>query len=383
MTNRSVGAVSKGPNQSSGADALTEELLRVETNPSTGEAKVTYFKAVDPKGRGSIATQDPVCLYLEVSNQCNLACKTCPITYGKVEDPAALSLQQVQSLVSQFPTVTQVVLHGIGEPLLNRELAEIILWLKKRGIYVLFNTNGTLLNKRWREALVQSGLDEIRLSLDAATPETFAHVRGNPLFDVIIRNIKALMALKAERGSATPEVSLWLTGLRETLDELLDFIRLAHSLEIDRVYLQRLVYWNSENNDQLARPEQSLFKSRQREEESILESAEELARQLAVRFEASGATTPKASLSKNGQEQPWSACMRPWTLMYITARGSAFPCCIAPFSTEHLGQLSLGNAFTQNLASIWNGQRYQEFRRRLLSPDPPECCKGCGACWSL
>ncbi len=333
--------------------------------------------------RTPIAAQDPVCLYLEVSNQCNLACKTCPITYGKVEEPATLNLAQVQHLVSQFSTVMQVVLHGIGEPLLNRELADIIRWLKQRGIYVLFNSNGTLINRRWREALVRSGLDEIRISLDAATPETFAHVRGKPMFDVIIKNIKALIALKAERGSATPEVSLWLTGLRETLNELSDFIHLAHSLRIDCVYLQRLVYWKSHNNDQLARPEQSLFKSLQREEESIVKSAEELARQLGVRFEASGATSPSASLSRNGREQPWSACMRPWTLMYITARGSAFPCCIAPFSTENLGQLSLGNTFSQGLASIWNGRRYQEFRRRLLSVDPPECCKGCGACWSL
>jgi len=355
----------------------------VETSLLAREPKVAYFKAVDPKGRGTIATQDPVCLYLEVSNQCNLACKTCPITYGKVEAPAALSLQQVQHLVSQFSTVKQVVLHGIGEPLLNRELSEIISWLKGRGIYVLFNTNGTLINKRWREALVQSGVDEIRLSLDAATPETFARVRGRPMFNVIMRNIKALLALKAEHGSAVPLVSLWLTGLRETLNELCSFIRLAYSLGIDRVYLQRLVYWNGQNDDQMARPEQALFNSLRLEEESILRSAEELARQLGVRFEASGAATPSASLSRNGQQKPWSACMRPWTLMYITARGSAFPCCIAPFSTKNLSHLSLGNAFRENLASIWNGARYQEFRRRVLSASPPECCEGCGACWSL
>ena len=365
------------------ANILSDELLQVETNRLNREPDVVYFKTIAPKSRGAIAAHDPVCLYLEVTNQCNLACKTCPITYGKVEEPAALSLAQVQFLVSQFQTVTQVVLHGIGEPLLNRELSEIIRWLKGKGIYVLFNTNGTLINKRWRQALVQSGLDEIRLSLDAATPETFAHVRGKPMFDVIMRNIKALMALKVERGSALPLVSLWLTGLRETLNELPDFIRLAHSLGIDRVYLQRLVYWEGANADQIARPEQSLFNSLQGEEERILESAEKLARRLGVRFEASGATTPAQSLSKNGREQPWSACMRPWTLMYITARGSAFPCCIAPFSTKNLSHLSLGNAFSQNLASIWNGGRYQEFRRRVLSADPPECCKGCGACWSL
>jgi MoaA/NifB/PqqE/SkfB family radical SAM enzyme len=344
---------------------------------------IAYFEGVDPAIRGPVAPQDPVCLYLEVSNECNLACKTCPITYGKVEEPASLSVEQVKYLVSQFTTVTRVVLHGVGEPLLNRELPKIIRWLKEKGIYVLFNSNGTLINKRWREALVECALDEIRLSLDAATPETFARVRGKPLFDVIIRNIKGLTALKAERDSLTPLVSLWLTGLRETLNELPDFIRLAHSLGIERVYLQRLVYWEGNSDDQMARPEQSLFNSLGGEEEELIRSAECLARSLGVSFEASGATTPSASLLGEAQEQPWSACMRPWTLMYISARGSAFPCCIAPFSTADLSHLSLGNAFTQDLASIWNGKRYQEFRHRLLSTEPPECCKGCGACWSL
>lgn len=347
------------------------------------ETAIAYFNVVDPASRGAMATQDPVCLYLEVSNECNLACKTCPITYGKVEEPASLSLDKVKYLVSQFTTVKRVVLHGIGEPLLNRELAKIILWLKEKGIYVLFNSNGTLINKRRREALVESGLDEIRLSLDAATPETFARIRGKPLFDVIIRNIKGLTALKAERTSLTPLISLWLTGLRETLKELPDFIRLARSLGVERVYLQRLVCWDENSDDQMARPEQSLFNSLGREEEALIESAERLARALGISFEASGATTPSASLLGNGREQPWSACMRPWTLMYISARGSAFPCCIAPFSTVDLSRLSLGNAFKQGLASIWNGESYQEFRQKLLSAEPPECCKGCGACWSL
>lgn len=352
-------------------------------NSTSHKNDIPYFKTVDRKSRSSIAPQDPVCLYLEVSNQCNLLCKTCPITYGKVEQPASLSLDQIRHLVAQFPAVERVVLHGVGEPLLNRELAKIIVWLKGKEIYVLFNSNGTLINKRWREALVDSGLDEIRLSLDAATPETFARVRGKPLFHVIVRNIQGLMALKAETGSRTPLVSLWLTGLRETLKELSGFIRLGHSLGIDRIYLQRLVYWDGNSDDRLARPEQSLFNSLRKEDEQMIKSAEELACSLGVSFEASGATTPSTSLSNDNFDRPWSACMRPWTLMYISARGNAFPCCIAPFSTQDLARLSLGNVLEQDLPSVWNGEGYQEFRRRLLSADPPECCKGCGACWSL
>lgn len=341
-----------------------------------------YFRTVDPESRGEVAAAAPVCLYLEVSNECNLTCKTCPLTYGKAEAPAALTFEQVRRLVSRFPEAKQVVLHGVGEPLLNRELPRMIRWLKERGIYVLFNTNGTLLNPRRQEALIDGGLDEVRVSLDAADAETFARVRGKPLFDVILRNLKSLGERKRARRARTPAVSLWLTGLRETIRELPDFVRLAGSLGIERVHLQRLVYWQEGHAAELATSEQSLFNSLREEEEEILAAAHDLAAELGVRLEASGAGGPAASLAGGG-ERPWSACMRPWTLMYISARGSCFPCCIAPFSTADLKGLSLGNAFAEDPAALWNGERYREFRRRLLGADPPECCRGCGSCWSL
>jgi len=75
--------------------------------------------------------------------------------------------------------------------------------------------------------------------------------------------------------------------------------------------------------------------------------------------------------------------MRPWTVMYITANGSVFPCCIAPFSAESLPSITLGNAFRDDLATIWNNERYQQFRLALLSDEPHQCCRGCGAQWSL
>ena len=342
-----------------------------------------YFQVVDPDRRGPIATAAPTCLYLEVTNECNLTCKTCPLTYGRVEPPALLTLDKVRFLVSQFPSATRMVLHGIGEPLLNQELPQIIGYLKAEGKYVLFNSNATLLNARWQRALIDSRLDEYRVSLDATTPESYAQVRGKPMFPLILRNLQAFMTLKTRLGAAQPRVSLWLTGLKETLAELPDFLRIAHRLGIEEVYLQRLVYWDDDNDEKLATPNQSLFQSLQAEEEAIIQASEALAKQLGLHFEASGATTPAQSVQQTADTRPWARCMRPWTVMYITANGSVFPCCIAPFSAESLPSITLGNAFEEPLAAIWNNAHYQRFRRTLLSDEPHHCCRGCGAQWSL
>src|SRR5206468_2554138 len=134
----------------------------------------------------------------------------------------------------------------------------------------------------------------------------------------------------------------------------------------------------------VARAEQALFGAISEEHEWWIKQAEEVARELGVELRASGATTPEHSLAgKNGDQQPWSHCRRPWTLMYITANGNVLPCCISPFVERDYDSLILGNAFEQPLSEIWNGERYRDFRTRLLSDHPPHACEGCGVRWSL
>src|SRR5262245_61026325 len=176
---------------------------------------------------GPTVEGDPVCLYLETTNRCNLLCTTCPRTFEDLEPPADMSWELFTSIVDQFPRIARVVLHGVGEPMMVRALPRMIRYLKDRGSYVLFNTNGTLLSPKRGQELIESGLDELRVSLDAATPQTFAVVRGRDLFARILRNVRAFTTLQSELKCTTPRVSLWLTGLKETIAELPAFVRLA------------------------------------------------------------------------------------------------------------------------------------------------------------
>jgi MoaA/NifB/PqqE/SkfB family radical SAM enzyme len=339
-----------------------------------------YFDHV-AAGRSTVAGGKPVCLYLETTNRCNLLCTTCPRTFEALEPPADMSWDLFTRIVDQFPQISRVVLHGVGEPMMVRTLPRMIRYLKDRGTYVLFNTNGTLLTLRKGQELIDSGLDELRVSLDAAEPRAFELVRGRDMFARIVRNVRAFRALQRELAVERPRVSLWLTGLQETVAQLTDFVRLAQKIDVDEVYLQRLVYFPEGQG--LARPESALFAGGEDEEGRLVREAEALARELGITFNASGATDPSASLTREDEPRPWSLCRRPWTLMYFTALGRAIPCCIAPFSMRGYDSFTLGDATQQSLRDIWNGPRYRQFRGALLSDSPPPACASCGLRWSL
>lgn len=340
-----------------------------------------YFESVATASE--LPEREPVCLYLETTNRCNLLCTTCPRTYAELEPPADMTWQLFTSIVDQIPHLARAVLHGVGEPMLVKNLPRMVRYLKDRGTYVLFNTNGTVLNDRNGRALIAAGLDELRVSFDAATAETYKAIRGKNFFNRILKNVRAFRDLQEREGQERPRVSAWLTGLRQTVEELPDFVRLAAATGIKEVHLQRLVFFN-DGAVGMARPDQALYERLSTEEAAHIDRATALAKSLGIVFSASGgASEPGMSLKRQDGGSPWSLCRRPWTVMYFTANGRALPCCIAPFSQRGYENYTLGDATQQTLREIWTGPAYRDFRRALKSDHPPAACASCGLRWSL
>jgi MoaA/NifB/PqqE/SkfB family radical SAM enzyme len=276
-----------------------------------------------------------------------------------------------------------VALHGIGEPLLNEALTEMIWYLKERNAYVFFNSNGILLDADRQHQLIDVGLDELRISLDAASPAGYRAIRGSDQFDRVVGNVRTFSERIQSLHASLPRISLWCLGTRENLDELPGLVRLASSLGVSEVYLQRLVYFQDNEGFGVAKAEKTLRDSDPAAIELIQESCR-IAKQSGVQFNASGLGSPLASLKTPvGNFTPWNKCCRPTTLMYITANGNVLPCCIAPFATSDYASIILGNAFSNSLAEIWCGARYRGFRENHQTPKPPKCCRGCGILWSL
>lgn len=325
----------------------------------------------------------PKSVYLETSNRCNLRCRSCIQYRGRWETERDLSLAELIMITAQLPELERAVLHGIGEPLLNQALPAMIRHLKSHEVFVLFNSNGILLDEQWQAELIEAGLDELRISLDASSAEGYRKMRRSDSFDRIVTNLRQFSERMKNCRAGRPRVSLWFVGTRDNIAELPGLIQLAADIGVPEVYLQRLVYFQDDAGYGAAKAEMTLMDSSAATGELIAKS-QDAARRLGVKLSASGRTTPSSSLrGKPASYASWRKCSRPGTLTYITAHGNVLPCCIAPFATKDYPAIILGNVFSESLAKIWYGRQYRHFRQQRQTDTPPQCCLGCGFYWSL
>ncbi|HVA88920.1 MAG TPA: radical SAM protein [Chloroflexota bacterium] len=322
----------------------------------------------------------PSALYIEPTNRCNSLCTECPRTFGiNTESPRDLTLAEFDAIIAQIPTLERVVLHGLGEPLMNPHAPRMVARLRARNVAVTFNSNAILLNRRRGEALIEAGLPELRVSIDGVTRQTYRMMRGVDKLAQVRANLAAFAALKAVHGVTVPRVSLWLVATRQTIEELPLLVEIAPELGATEIYVQRLVYFGVGT----AREELAIFGQVRAREQEILARCEKRCRELGLRFAASGAVNPRVSVAQAGGERPWQVCRRPYSLTYITANGNVLSCCFVPFTGRRYAKTILGNVFEQPLAEIWHGARYQAFRAHFESAEPPQWCAGCGSNWSV
>jgi hypothetical protein len=127
-----------------------------------------------------------------------------------------------------------------------RNLDELLETFGNTGKRLEMATNGQILTDRNIQRLIGRPVD-LYVSLDAATPLTYARLR-NDTFEKILANIRRLIAAKGGRGSY-PHVHLVFMPMRCNLHELDAFVRLCADLAVDRMVLRPLNFSPASNLD--------------------------------------------------------------------------------------------------------------------------------------
>ncbi len=320
----------------------------------------------------------PERLTLEMTSYCNLMCRMCPKTAGHVNTPANRVieegvLEKVYPLLSRIETLQ---LSGLwGEVFIHPELyLQILEKAKEENCEVRTISNGTLLTPEISERLVEIGLDVLTISIDAATPGTYRQIRVGGDFKKLIKQIKKLQKIKRKKGKDKPELHFGFVGMRQNIQELPDLVNLAAKLDIKSVILQGMGEYEDTKGDSVASHHRDLGKE-------MYEKALQLGREVGVavelfppdQFEDSTVhIDPQRGDLEDVIEIPEGYrkdCDVPWKEVVITTVGDIFPCCSA--------SKPLGNILEEPFEKIWVSKPYQEFRKRLLSSNPPLMCKVC------
>ena len=318
---------------------------------------------------------NPVHFQLEPTTHCNLKCIMC-LRIGRDMELTHMSFPNFRKIIDIIKP-KEIVLSGIGEPTLNPDLPDMIKFAKDNSCKVAVITNFTLSDEKIEE-LFKTNLDLIKISIDAASPQTYKEIRGIDNLDRIKEGIKNINELKRENRSKTPFIRLQFLILNKNLHEILDFLRMAKEVEAETVYFQTMttVGYTEETED---RPDKLVGGLSTEEVLKNLQDAGRLAKKLKI-------NTNLNFLTRNFK-QTWHkyrkikiedkskfTCLLPWFSIYITVDGDITPCC-----SYNLGRdLIMGNIFKDDFDKIWNGKKYKEFRKLIKDGSyPSKTCKDC------
>ncbi|MDQ5985808.1 MAG: PqqA peptide cyclase [Syntrophus sp. SKADARSKE-3] len=359
---------------------LEEEFLE---NPAIKLPRIYDF--IELEKRGYLATDLPHVLVIEATNKCVLRCRTCPRTYFKLEKSKSLTWEEFLKIAEQFPSVERVVFAGIGEPLLNKKLPDMIKYFKERDVTVMVSSSAALLDAKVGQELIDSGLDELRCSIDGAKSDTYDKVCGVKLLQDVANNIRSFRAMQRAQKAELPKVSIWVTCIRENIADLPEMIRLAADIGVTEVNLNAMVYLlDSADPPGLMTSNQSVYVDCDQEAKHIISEAEAIAAGFNITLNTSGPIRPGMNQTsvKINKPGPWVFCLRPWSQVHVSANGNCLPCGIGPFASTDYDSLIMGNLFNDDFKEIWNNLRYKTWRKAVLSDQPPVPCSGCGVLWN-
>lgn len=318
--------------------------------------------------RPAVTGNRPRHLQVEIITHCNLGCLMCPRTVGlaraaSAEQKAAwyrhMPFATFLSVLDSFPGLQTLSLHGIGEPLLHPQIFAMVEEGARRSIQVRFTTNATRLGAARCKRLVASGLHRLIVSLDGATAGTYERIRPGAQFEEVIDNLRTLVRSRRERGGAFPRIEVNMVVQRLNVFEVPDLVALAHQIGLDGVILSSL-----------KPPEPELAEMACADEAwtEVAKGAEARARSLGIPLHVRG-----GRFARRQRLAPTHQCLHPWMSAVVTLDGEVMPCC-----NIHHPDDSMGNLFTHTFEDVWNGSRYQSFRRELRRTDAvPEPCRWC------
>tara|TARA_R110000868_G_scaffold141154_2_gene357413 strand:+ start:2760 stop:3812 length:1053 start_codon:yes stop_codon:yes gene_type:complete len=285
------------------------------------EAAVEEIEAT----RSTIKVAEHPRLYqIETTSRCNLKCTFCPRTTdlvaNKVRDlNAVMTVKDFTNALDKMPWLKSLELFHFGEPFMHNNLHDYISVCKERGIYVVVASNLLPATETKIDKAFAAGLDFLVMDVDSLNAERYASMRVGGNLWLLQERVKYILN-QIKRPYCVAQ-TIMVDGKPEYTEE--EFVQWTGGLKADEVRYKFLDSFRGEIAD-------------------------------------------KGVLGKD------DICREAFYGFTIHVNGNVVPC-----DRDWGGANVMGNIHEQSVDEIWNGEKYNQFRQRMLSDNKPDMCKRC------
>lgn len=294
----------------------------------------------------------PVYVQIEPTTKCNLKCKFC-IRDDDVNSDMALTL--FKSIIDQLrrykPITKTIDLTGVGEPLLCENLIPMLRYAKRYGFSTRFTSNFSSLNEAKMLDLIKGGLDCLYVSLDGASKHTFEKLRTGACFEKVLWNIRLFIETRKRLNQTKPILILRPTISSENAHELPLFFKLVENLGADGLVFGDLISRDNNHNCEDASAKLLTKKLRKKRKINIF------------------------NMTRN-----FPPCINS---CFISFDGKILPCSYLTQITcrKNYSRFQLGDLNNNSFSEIWFGQKYKQFKTRIIACSPHPKCAAIAKCF--
>ncbi len=320
--------------------------------------------------------QGPVTLELYPTLACNLDCQFCDTTDRHRPPVDELSTERWLQILDEAAEmgVQRAFVLGGGEPLARRDCPTLLQRIKEHGMEGILTTNGTLLTAPIAQQLIDTGWDEVHVSIDGPDARTHDALRGRDgAFRRTVRNTCRLGVWARQQG-APLRIALHFVITRRNWRTLPEMVQLARALGATRIDYDALIAYT---------PAQRALQLSDDERRALPEVAR-AAHRLAERFGIAttlgpymatetalerGHTPPQAP---GGEGLHAAPCLKAWHYLVVQADGRTSPCCVLSGEGGSVRQTSL--------STLWADDPFlNRVRDTMLGGQALPRCRECSA----
>ena len=273
----------------------------------------------------------PYWLTIDPTNFCTLKCPFCPTGQGRnSRTKATLSLDNFKKIIDELgPYLIHIDFCNWGEPLLNKQIYEMIKIAQQYRIDTKVDSNLNHFSEEDAEKMIVAGLNKIIVSIDGITPQTYSKYRVGGDFTQAMNNLKLLLKKKRQLKRSNPYISWQFLVFRHNEHEIEEVRRWGSDLGVDHVGITKAFIgdknWIPINEDYSHYKKEEINNQYTSEYFKIAEEA---------------------------------MCNWLWEAIVINPDGSVSPCCSVEDEKD-----DFGNIFHQSFIEVWNNEKYRVARR--------------------